>query len=675
MPDDAEQARIANLRHEIEQHNYRYYALDNPTVSDGEYDALMRELRDLEAQHPEAITPDSPTQRVSGAPSDAFTQVRHALPMLSLSNAFDEDGVRSFDRRVRKLLGVETLEYAVEPKIDGLAITLQYEHGQLVTGATRGDGVLGEDVTANIRTIRSVPPRLQGEHVPELFEARGEIYLKRRDFEVLNEQRIAHEESPFANPRNAAAGSLRQLDSRITASRPLRLFAYSLGRVQGADPHTHLEELALLQQLGFPVIPDATLCGGIDQAWEACMQWQQQRHDLPFEIDGAVIKVNRLAAQHELGSVGRDPRWAIAFKFPAIQATSVVRDIPVNVGRTGVLTPYAVLDPVNIGGVMVQRATLHNEHEIARRDIRIGDTVIVQRAGDVIPQVVKPILERRTGEERQFVMPHRCPVCGHDLVRRPDEAATYCVNMACPARLMERLSHFASRGAMDIEGLGDQMAFQLLRANLVHSLADVYRLTRTQLVALDRYGEKSAENLLAGIEASKKRPLHRLLVGLGIRHLGGKGAELLADAFRSLPAILEADADTIVARAGLGPVVAASIVQHTGDAFYRQEIEELLELAVAVQETEPEHLPLAGQEFVLTGRLECMTRGQAEEALKNLGARIGNSVTKKTKAVIAGDEAGSKLDRARKLKTPVLSEEQFQRLLTEPSLDLSPSVA
>lgn len=664
MATESAQARIEALRHEIEQHNYRYYVLDDPIVADAEYDALMRDLRELEAAHPELVTPDSPTQRVSGAVAAGFGTVRHEVPMLSLGNAFSEEEVRAFDRRVQRLVGNGTVRYAVEPKIDGLAITLLYRNGRFEQGATRGDGLTGEDVTPNLRTVRSVPMRLQGDDVPALIEARGEVYMQRRDLEALNEQRAQAGEPLYANPRNSAAGSLRQLDARITASRPLRLFTYSIGRLVGPQPRTHIEELELLSRLGFPVLPEFRACNGIDEAWALCQQWQERRHDLPYEIDGVVIKVDQLSLQQELGSVGRDPRWAIAYKFPPIQATTVVRDIPVNVGRTGVLTPFAVLDPVAIGGVVVQRATLHNEDEIRRRDIRIGDTVIVQRAGDVIPQVVKPIVEKRTGDERIFEMPKTCPVCGGEVVRQPGEAASYCMNPACPAQLFERVFHFAGRDAMDIEGLGEQVSRQLVAAGMIHTLADIYKLTREQLLALDRQGEKSADNLLAAIEASKDRPLDRLVCGLGIRRLGGKGAEMLAAAFRSLPAIMNADAATITERSGLGPVAAASVAKHFASQRYREEAEELLRLGVTGRVAdEPADLPFAGREYVLTGRLHGMTRGAAEERLKSLGARIGSAVTRKTTAVIAGEEPGSKLERAQKLKVPVMSEDEFDELL------------
>jgi DNA ligase (NAD+) len=666
MQADEAQTRIAWLRHEIEQANYNYYVRDSPTIGDGEYDALLQELRALEGAHPDLVTPESPTQRVSGSASDTFAEVRHSIPMLSLSNAFAEEGVRAFDKRVTRITGAGDVRYTIEPKIDGLAISLRYEHGRFVRGATRGDGVTGEDVTANLRTVRSIPARLRGDAIPAVIEARGEVYMQVKDFEALNEQRTSAGESRFANPRNASAGSLRQLDIAVTAGRPLRLFTYAIGDLDGATPRTHFEELALLERLGFPIIPGARSCEGIDEAWRACQEWRQRRHELPFEIDGAVIKVDYLTMQQELGAVGRDPRWAIAFKFPAIQATTIIQDIRVNVGRTGVLTPYAVLDPVNIGGVTVQRATLHNEDDIHRKDIRIGDTVIVQRAGDVIPQVAKAVEEKRTGAEQVFAMPATCPECGTPVVRQADEAATYCVNAACPAQLIERLSHFASRDAMDIEGLGDQMASILVRQGFVENLAGIFALDRERLLSLDRQGEKSVDNLLAAIEASKQRPLQRLLFGLGIRHLGGKSAEMLADAFRSLPALFEADAATIAQRSGLGAVVANAVEQYFKQERHRAEIDSLMQrgLNPGVVDS-PTDLPLAGQEFVLTGRLESMTRGQAEAALKRFGARIGSAVTKKTNVVVAGEDAGSKLERAQKLGTQIMTEHELLELVRE----------
>ena len=656
---------IVDLRRQIEQHNYRYFVLDDPLISDADFDALMRRLRALEAAHPELITTDSPTQRVGGVASGDFAKVVHAVPMLSLSNAFSEEEVRAWERRVARIVGDSALEFTVEPKIDGLAVALHYEQGQLVRGATRGDGRVGEDVTANLRAVAAVPLRLKGE-APAYLEARGEVYMLKREFARLNERRTEAGESPFASPRNSAAGSLRQLDPAVTASRALRLFVYAVGRLEGVDFASHTETLDYLEQRGFPVVQGTQLVQGIDAAWQCCLRWEQQREPLPFEIDGAVIKVNRFALQQELGAVGRDPRWAIAYKFPAMQATTRVCAIEVNVGRTGSINPTAVLQPVSIGGVTVSRATLHNQDEIDRKDIRIGDTVVVQRAGDVIPEIVKVIIEQRPEPEPpRWSLPELCPSCASPIVRAPNEAMAYCVAADCPAQLEERVIHFASRGAMNIDGLGIRLAQALVRTGVVHDVADIYALTKEQLLQMERLAEKSAENLLKAREASKDRPLDRLLVGLSVRHLGNKGAELLAAAFRSIDALTAASAEEINSRAGVGPVVAASVAEFLASTHNQDVLRRLGEAGVrlAVDGADGRARPLEGQEFVLTGRLDAMTRGAAEEALKQLGARIGSAVTRKTTALIAGADAGSKLEKAQKLKVPILTEEALLVLL------------
>ncbi len=656
---------IADLRAQIEQHNYRYFVLDDPTIADAEFDALMRRLRLLEAANPDLITADSPTQRVGGVASGDFAKVVHAVPMLSLSNAFNEEEVRAWERRVARIVGDSTLEYTVEPKIDGLAVALHYEQGRFVRGATRGDGRVGEDVTANLRAVTAAPLRLKGE-APAYLEARGEVYMLKREFARLNERRTEAGESPFASPRNSAAGSLRQLDPAVTASRALRLFIYAVGRVEGVDFASHADALAYLGTCGFPVVQGMQLVQGIDAAWQCCQHWEQQRETLPFEIDGAVIKVNRSALQQELGSVGRDPRWAIAYKFPAIQATTRVCAIEVNVGRTGSINPTAVLQPVNISGVTVSRATLHNQDEIDRKDIRIGDTVVIQRAGDVIPEIVSVIVEQRPEPApERWSLPEHCPSCGSPVVRAPDEAMAYCVASDCPAQLEERIIHFASRGAMNIDGLGTRLAQALVRAGLVHDVAELYALTKDQLLQMERLANKSADNLLKAREASKDRPLERLLVGLSIRHLGNKGAELLAAAFRSIKALAGATAEEINSRAGVGPVVAAAVAEFFASVHNQDVVRRLREAGVrlAADGADGRERPLDGQEFVLTGRLDTMTRGEVEEALKQLGARIGSAVTRKTTALIAGEDAGSKLEKAQKLKVPILTEEALLVLL------------
>ncbi len=661
MEQDPVAGEIASLRTQIGQHNYRYFVLDSPEITDAEYDALMRRLRALEEAHPELITADSPTQRVGGVASGDFAKVEHRVPMLSLSNAFSEEEVRTWERRVQRLVGDGTLEYTVEPKIDGLAIALHYEQGRFVRGATRGDGLVGEDVTNNLRAIAALPLRLEGE-APAYLEARGEVYMLKREFARLNERRAEAGESRFASPRNAAAGSLRQLDPAITASRALRLFVYAVGRVDGVSFASHAETLAYLGERGLPVVTGMRLVEGIDAAWAACQAWERERETLPFEIDGAVIKVNSIALQQELGAVGRDPRWAIAYKFAALQATTQVCDIMVTVGRTGSINPTAVLAPVVIGGVTVSRATLHNQNEIDRKDVRIGDTVVVQRAGDVIPEVVRVVLEQRPQPEpARWVLPERCPSCGSPIVREQGEAMAYCVAADCPAQREERIIHFASRGAMNIDGLGERLAQALVRAALVRDVADLYAVSKEQLLQMDRLADKSADNLLQALEASKNRPLDRLLVGLSIRHLGTKGAETLAAAFRSIDALASADADEISRRAGVGPVIAASVA----DFFARSHNQDLLRrlreagVRLEVDGDDGQALPLDGQEFVLTGRLGSMTRGEAEAALKRLGARIGSAVTRKTSVVVAGEDAGSKLAKAQKLKVPVWTEEEL----------------
>lgn len=661
MEQDPVAEEIASLRTQIGHHNYRYFIQDSPEITDAEYDALMRRLRALEEAHPELITADSPTQRVGGVASGDFAKVEHRVPMLSLSNAFSEEEVRAWERRVRRIVGDQTLEYTVEPKIDGLAIALHYEQGRFVRGATRGDGLVGEDVTNNLRAIAALPLRLEGE-APAYLEARGEVYMLKREFARLNERRAEAGESRFASPRNAAAGSLRQLDPAITASRALRLFVYAVGRIEGVAFASHAETLAYLGDRGLPVVTGMRLVEGIDAAWAACQAWERERETLPFEIDGAVIKVNSIALQQELGAVGRDPRWAIAYKFAALQATTQVCEIMVTVGRTGSINPTAVLAPVVIGGVTVSRATLHNQNEVDRKDVRIGDTVVVQRAGDVIPEVVRVVLEQRPHlEPARWVLPERCPSCGSPIVREQGEAMAYCVAADCPAQREERIIHFASRGAMNIDGLGERLAQALVRAALVRDVADLYALSKEQLLQMDRLADKSADNLLQALEASKNRPLDRLLVGLSIRHLGTKGAETLAAAFRSIDALASADADEISRRAGVGPVIAVSVA----DFFARSHNQDLLRrlreagVRLEVDGDDGQALPLDGQEFVLTGRLGSMTRGEAEAALKRLGARIGSAVTRKTSVVVAGEDAGSKLAKAQKLKVPIWTEEEL----------------
>jgi DNA ligase (NAD+) len=663
--------RVDALRKAIEKLNYDYYILDQPTATDAEYDALLRDLRALEAEHPELVTPESPTQRVGISPQGRFSQIRHPLPMLSLSNVYDQGGLDAWAARLERILPGAKFTYVAEPKIDGLAVALTYTDGVLQRGATRGDGVTGEDVTSNLRTIRNVPLRLMsGEPatIPSVVEVRGEVFMRRADFLKLNERIEREGGRPFMNPRNAAAGSLRQLDPSITAQRPLRLLAYGIGYARGGRiVSSHAEALAELRRFGFETSPDAALDESIDGVWDRCERWLERRSSLPFEIDGVVVKVNDLRHQEELGFVSREPRWATAYKFPATQQTSRINDIVVNVGRTGALTPLAMLEPVNIGGVIVSRATLHNEDEIRRKDIRIGDSVIVQRAGDVIPQVVQVILERRTGDEREFAMPEFCPVCGSPTHRAEGEAVRYCTNSACPAQLKRHIHHFVSRGGMDIEGLGEKLANRFVDLGMIRDLGDIYSLNWETITELEGLGEISVNNLRAAVEASKQRPLERLIFALGIPNVGERSSRLLADRFHSIDNLIAAGADVIDSVPGIGVIQAESVHDFLHNPDNVVVLEKLRAAGVKMVDDDagdgPADGPLAGKTVVLTGRLESMTRAEAEAALRRSGANVGGSVSKKTSAVFAGDDAGSKAERARELGVPVLGEEQLLEVL------------
>ncbi|RLC95369.1 MAG: DNA ligase (NAD(+)) LigA [Chloroflexi bacterium] len=658
--------RIEELRALINYHNYRYYVLDSPEISDAEYDQLMLELKHLEAHHPQLITPDSPTQRVGAAPLEAFGVVEHRLPLLSLGNVFSGDELFAWHRRVSNLAGEEGLDFVCEIKLDGLAVALTYENGSLVIGATRGDGYRGEDVTLNLRTVRSIPlsvPR----NAPPRFEVRGEVYLSRAGFKRLNEQRAREGLSLFANPRNAAAGSLRQLDPRVTAQRPLDIYIYALGYAEGAAvPDTHWERLEYLRSIGFKVNPHNRLCRTIGEVQDYYREWAERRESLPYDADGVVVKVNSIEMQSRLGTVGHEPRWAIAYKFPATQGTTVLKQILVNVGRTGSLNPYAVLEPVSVGGVTIKQAALHNEEDIRRKDIRIGDTVIVQRAGEVIPEIVGPVVSKRTGNEQVFSMPSHCPVCGAEVIKPADEAMHRCPNSACPAQAFEKLKHFVSRGAMDIDGIGEKLCAALMETGLVNDIADLYYLSREQLAGLERMGDKSASNVIQSIERSKSRPVSRLIFALGIPHVGSETADLLASRFHSLDRLAQATEEELLSIPSIGPKIAQSIV-----AFFRQEgnqriIRKLRQAGVRLAEevpAEPTELPLAGLEFVLTGRLESFTRQEAEERIKALGGSVGSSVTRKTSYVVVGKEPGSKLDKAASLGIRQLTEQQFLEML------------
>ena len=664
---DAQQAklRVEELRSQINYHDYRYHVLDNPEIADAEYDALMRELRDLEGRFPELITPDSPTQRVSGQPIEAFGVVEHRQQMLSLGNAFDEDELRAWYRRVAGLAEREDLALVCEPKIDGLAVALVFEDGSFVQGATRGDGTRGENITQNLRTIRSIPLSL-AKGSPQRFEVRGEVYMTKSGFEALNQERSAQGQQLFASPRNSAAGSLRQLDSSVTATRPLDIFLYQLGWAEGDTPQTQWNTLQWLGELGFRINPHIKRSTDLEAVIEYVKGWEAQRDSLDYEIDGLVVKVDEFSVQRALGVVGREPRWSIAFKFPPMQATTKLLDIESNVGRTGVLTPFAVLEPVIVAHAKVQLATLHNEEDIRRKDIRAGDTVIVQRAGDVIPQVVGPVVSLRTGRERRYRMPKKCPRCKTSLVRPEGEVRTYCPNKRCSAQIFRLLGHFASRGAMDIEGLGESMAQQLLESGLVEDIGDVYALTKDRLVTLERMGEKSAENLLAGIEASRQRPLGRVLFALGIRHVGNETADLLAGHFGSVDALQAASVDDLEAVPTIGPKVAESVYEYFHDELNLKPIKKLreagvkLEGAVAAREG-----PLIGSTFVVTGSLSRWSRNEVESLIKGLGGAVASSVSKKTSYLVAGENPGSKLTKAQEYEVSVLDEDAFQALLQQ----------
>ena len=656
------QARVLELRKLIDEANRQYYVLDQPEITDAEYDAMFRELVELETQYPELVTPDSPTQRVGGPPADAFAKVRHRTPMLSLANAFEREEVREFDRRVHRTLGDVKVQYVTELKIDGLAMSLLYEDGAYKIGATRGDGYVGEDVTPNVKTISSVPLSVKiPPEFPRTFEVRGEVYMPKRSFQRLNAE-LAKEGKPlFANPRNAAAGAVRQLDPRVTARRRLDTFIYALDPAGGARSQEQI--LERLAQMGFHVNEDRRTHADIDAVIGFLDEWQEKRHGLDYEIDGIVFKVNDLGQQGELGFVSRSPRWALAFKFPPEQAETVVEDIKVYVGRTGAVTPVAWLTPVQIGGVTVGRATLHNEDEVARKDVRPQDHVIIQRAGDVIPEVVRVLTEKRPPSSKPWHMPATCPECAKPLVREPGEAATRCINPACPAQVLEHLRLFVA--AFDIEGLGYATLNQLIERGMVRDPSDLFHLTREQLLTLDGFANKSAQNLLDRIEAGKATTLMRLLVALGIPHVGWTTATILADRFESLNRLQEASIDDLRGVGGVGPIVAQDVHEYFARPESRQLIERLLAAGVTVSAPERHEGPLTGKTFVLTGTLAALTRGEAEERIKALGGAIGSSVTKKTDYLVVGADPGSKLEKAQKLKVPILDEAPFLKLIQQ----------
>jgi len=673
VPDiDAAKKRIAELRDHINYHNHRYHVLDSPEISDAEYDALLLELKKLEQAHPALITPDSPTQRVGAEPLSAFGIVVHPRPLLSLANAFSDDDIDAWYKRITGLVPGQGIDFVCELKIDGLAVALTYDNGVLVTGATRGNGYQGENITQNLKTIRSVPLAAPSSSPPK-FEVRGEAYLPRKGLSKLNEERAAEGQPLFANPRNAAAGSVRQLDPRVTARRPLDIFIYALGWAEGIPaPSTHWETMQYLKSLGFKINPNMARCKDMEEVKAYYHSWEGRREELPYDIDGVVIKVNSMALQEELGFVGHDPRWAIAYKFPAVQGTTRLLDIGINVGRTGSLNPYAILEPVNIGGVTIERAALHNEDDIQRKDIRIGDWVLVQRAGEVIPEIVGPVVSRRTGSEKVFRMPAACPVCQAEVIRAEGEAMHRCTNTACPAQALESIIHFASKGAMDIDGVGEKLCRSLFQKGLVKDSGDLYSLTRDTLLGLERMGEKSAANVLASIEKSRERPLSNLIFALGIPNIGEETAAVLVQHYNSIDALSKAGLEELMGIPSIGPKVSDGIL-----AFFRQPqntdiIEKLRRAGVKMESAEAvrRDLPLWGVEFVITGKLATSGRQELEAKIRALGGKAGSDVTKKTGYLVVGSDPGSKLARAQSLGIKILAENEFLDKLKEAEAEL-----
>jgi len=677
------QKRLEELRRLIEHHNYLYYVLDQPEISDAEYDALMRELLHLEEQFPDLRTPDSPSMRVGAPPLEAFATHTHRQPMLSLNNAFGAEELREFDQRIKRFLAMpldQRIEYVAELKIDGLAISLTYIDGVFVTGATRGDGTQGEDVTQNLRTIRAIPLRLRQPTVappsslfeepampiPTFVEVRGEVYLTHDEFRRINEEREQTGEPTFANPRNAAAGSVRQLDPRITARRRLSLFAYGIGAIEGASFETHWQILQTLKAWGFPVNPHARVCSGMEEVIAFCEEWTARRGELNYDVDGVVVKVNSLLMQQDLGYVQRSPRWAVAYKFPAQQARTRILEVRWQVGRTGALTPVAIMEPVEVGGVTVSRATLHNEDEIARKGVMIGDVVMIQRAGDVIPEVVSVVEEERDGDEQPIVRPQTCPECGAPVEKPEGEAVARCVNLACPAQIVERIRHFTSRNAMNIEGFGDKWVQRLFEEGIIHDPADLYYLKKEDLLPLERMGEKLAENLLNSVERSKQVPLSRFIYALGIRQVGERAAQLLAEYLGSLEALMHATEEQLLQIPEIGPATAREIVEFFRRAENRKVIQKMLDAGVApISERQKRSDAFAGLTFVFTGALQRFTREEAESLVRELGGKASGSVSRQTSYVVVGESPGSKYQKALQLGVPVLTEEEFLKMVEE----------
>ena len=660
--------KIDNLRSELNDHNYRYYVLDDPVISDAEYDRLLRELQSLEDTHPELITDDSPTQRVGALPLEGFGNIEHRIPMQSLANAMDSDELLAFhDRLIRRLGKEQAIEYIAEPKLDGLAVELVYENGQFVNGSTRGDGTTGEDITQNLKTIRAIPLalRVETQSAPALLEVRGEVFISKDDFKKLNKQQEENDKPVFANPRNAAAGSLRQLDSGITATRPLSIFCYQAGVVEGTTFETHSEFLAALQNWGFPVNPEIKILNGIEEAITFHSNLESHRNSLPYEIDGSVIKVNNYALREELGVRSRSPRWAIAGKFKAQQETTVIEDIVLSVGRTGAVTPVAKLQPVKVGGVVVSNVTLHNQDEIDRKDIRVGDTVLIQRAGDVIPQVVKVIKEKRPSNTSPFKMTNTCPECDHDVYRPEDEVVARCQNLSCPAQVKRRIEHFVSKNAMDIDGVGEKLIDQLVEKNLVKSVDDLYRLTLDQLSELERMAEKSAKNTISAIDNSKSTTFHRFVHALGIRNVGEHVAKVLEKSFTgNIEIFMKTNAEVLEDIDEVGPIVAETIVKFWADETNVNIVNNCFKLGISLESVKNETEQIfMGKTFVFTGSLQSITRKEGKEIIEARGGRAAGSVSAKTDYIVAGENAGSKLKKAEKLGIPVLTESEFMDLI------------
>lgn len=658
--------RSEQLRAEIRKHDYQYYVLDSPLITDREYDQLLSELRSLEAEHPGLITPDSPTQRVGGEPLPGFTTVRHRVPLLSLDNTFSQGELAEFNRRIQARLSSEEISYVCELKIDGVSIALVYEDGLLVSAATRGDGIVGENVTQNVRTVRALPLHLK-DPIRRL-EVRGEIYIAKQDFVRLNQEREERGEKTFANPRNSAAGSLRQLDPRVTASRPLRVFIYDLLYVEGGpEIRNQAEVLEFLRSQGFPVNPHWQQAGGIDEIWAYCEEWKERRHDLDYETDGVVVKLSPLGTREQVGFTAKSPRWATAFKFPAEEKETEILEVELNVGRTGVITPTAVMNPVLIAGSVVSRASLHNFDLLRERDIRIGDRVLIHKAGDVIPEVIRPLVEKRTGQEKTFTIPENCPACGATVIRFEGEVAYRCDNINCPARLKESLIFFASREAMDIEGMGPAVVDQLVDRNLVQNVADLYSLNLEDLMNLDKTGQKKATNLIEAIEASKSRPLSRLLHALGIRFVGGKTAHILAEEYRDIDVIATLSEESLVEIPEIGVKIAASVTSFFNEPENLETIEKLKAAGVNTKDAGMTVVEgqFSGKTLVLTGSLESLTRIEAGERIERQGGKVSSSVSRKTDYVVVGADPGSKLEKARQLGISILTESEFLELLKD----------